>query len=222
MWETSHPLSFAVAGYAIAASIMPNLVLIAAGHLVGSIPAAAAAGLGSAAGHRLVFALAVTGVLYAAALVLGPVQSSLSSVVKWGLVYRTEERLMAAVSGPVGIAPLEDPAVLDDLALAQGQLTGQMPAAAPMTLALVVSNRVGGLFACCVLASWRWWLGRGMFVMGMFVRLPQLALIREQGALYAGSSEDLRRAWYLQRLAGAPGGGQEARGVGPCGGGGGR
>jgi hypothetical protein len=27
MWETSHPLSFAVAGYAIAASIMPNLVL---------------------------------------------------------------------------------------------------------------------------------------------------------------------------------------------------
>ncbi len=31
MWETSHPLSFAVAGYAIAASIMPNLVLIAAG-----------------------------------------------------------------------------------------------------------------------------------------------------------------------------------------------
>jgi hypothetical protein len=50
VWETSHPLSFAVAGYAIAASIMPNLVLIAAGHLVGSIPAAAAAGLGSAGG----------------------------------------------------------------------------------------------------------------------------------------------------------------------------
>ena len=81
MWETSHPLSFAVAGYAIAASIMPNLVLIAAGHLVGTIPAAAASagGLGSAAGRRLVSALVVTGVLYAAALVLGPVQSSLSS-----------------------------------------------------------------------------------------------------------------------------------------------
>jgi hypothetical protein len=63
MWETSHPLSFAVAGYAIAASIMPNLVLIAAGHLVGTIPAAAASagGLGSAAGHRLVSALVVTG-----------------------------------------------------------------------------------------------------------------------------------------------------------------
>jgi len=88
MWETSHPLSFAVAGYAIAASIMPN-------------------------------------------------------------------------PGPPGIAHLEDPAVLDDLALAQGQLTGQLPADAPMTLAMVVSNRVSGLFACLVLASWRWWLGLG-------------------------------------------------------------
>jgi ATP-binding cassette subfamily B protein len=201
MWETSHPLSFAVAGYAIAASIMPNLVLIAAGHLVGTIPAASAAGLGSAAGHRLVLALAVTGALYAAALVLGPVQSSLSSVVKWRLVYRTEDRLIAAVSGPAGIAHLEDPKVLDDLALAQGQLTGQMPADAPMTLAMVVSNRVSGLFACLVLASFRWWLGLGMFVMWMAIRRPQLALIREQGALYAGGSEPLRRAWYLQRLA---------------------
>src|SRR5579859_6008097 len=161
MWETSHPLSFAVAGYALAASIMPNLVLIAAGHLVGSIPAASASVLGSAAGHRLVLALVVTGGLYAGALVLGPVQSSLGSVVKWRLVYRTEDRLIAAVSGPAGIAHLEDPAVLDDLALAQGQLTGQMPADAPMTLAMVVSNRVSGLFACLVLASWRWWLGLG-------------------------------------------------------------
>ncbi|HWN63439.1 MAG TPA: ABC transporter ATP-binding protein [Streptosporangiaceae bacterium] len=190
---------------------MPNLVLIAAGHLVGSIPAASAAGLGSAAGHRLISALAITGVLYAAALVLGPVQSSLSSVVKWRLVYRTEDRLIAAVSGPVGIAHLEDPKVLDDLALAQGQLTGQMPADAPMTLALVVSNRVSGLFACLVLASWRWWLGLGMFVMWMAIRRPQLALIREQGALYAGGSEPLRRAWYLQRLAAMPGVAKESR-----------
>ena len=211
MWETSRPLSFAVAAYTIAASVLPNLVLIAAGHLVGEIPAAARDGLSSAAGHRLVLALGVTGAAYAAALVLGPVQSSLSSVVKWRLVYSTETRLMAAVSGAAGIAHLEDPEVLNDLALAQGQLTGQMPADAPMTLALVVSNRVSGLLACAVLASWRWWLGLGMFVMWMVVRRPQLTLIREQGALYAGSSEELRRAWYLQRLAATPGVAKESR-----------
>jgi ATP-binding cassette, subfamily B, bacterial len=211
LWETSRPLSFAVAGYTIAASVLPNLVLIAAGRLVGDIPAAATSGLQSAAGHRLITALAVTGIAYAAALLLGPVQSALSSVVKWRLVYRTEDRLMTAVSGPAGIAHLEDPKVLDDLALAQGQLTGQMPADAPMTLALVVSNRASGLLACAVLASWRWWLGLGMLVMWVSIRRPQLALIREQGALYAGSSEALRRAWYLQRLAAAPTVAKESR-----------
>jgi len=82
MWETSRPLSLVVAGYAIAASVLPNLVLIAAGHLAGQIPAAADHGLSSAAGHRLIFSLVLTGIAYAAALVLGPVQSALSSVVK--------------------------------------------------------------------------------------------------------------------------------------------
>jgi ATP-binding cassette, subfamily B, bacterial len=211
LWETSRPLSFAVAAYALAASVVPNLVLIAAGHLVGTIPAAASSGLASPAGHRLMAALLVTGVLYAVALLLGPVQSAVSSVVKWRLVYRTEERLISAVSRPVGIAHLEDPRVLDDLALAQGQLTGQMPADAPMTLALVVSNRASGLLACAVLASWRWWLGLVLLVMWMSIRRPQLALIREQGALYAGNSEALRRAWYLQRLAADPAVAKESR-----------
>ncbi len=159
----------------------------------------------------MIEALTVTGIAYAAALLLGPVQSALSSVVKWRLVYRTEDRLITAVSEPAGISHLEDPQVLDDLALAQGQLTGQMPADAPMTLALVVSNRASGLIACAVLASWRWWLGLGMLVLWVIIRRPQLKLIREQGALYAGGSEVLRRAWYLQRLAALPPVAKESR-----------
>jgi ATP-binding cassette, subfamily B, bacterial len=201
LWETSRPLAFAVGAYAAAASVLPNLVLIAAGRVVGDIPASARAGLSSAAGHRLLVALALAGAAYAAALLLGPVQSALSSVVKWRLIYRTQDRLMTAVGGPAGIAHLENPKVLDDLDMAQGQLVNPRPADAPMTLALVVSNRASGLFACAVLASWRWWLGLGMLVMWVAVRRPQLALIREQGVLYAGGSEEMRRSWYLQQLA---------------------
>lgn len=211
LWETSRPLAVAVAAYAAAASVLPNLVLIAAGHVVGAVPAAAVGGLGSAAGRRLIAALAFTGVAYAGTLLLGPVQTSLGSVVKWRLVYHTQERLMTAVSQPTGIAHLEDPKVLDDLELAQGQAIRQQPAEAPMTLALVVSNRASGLLACAVLASWRWWLGLGMLAMWVIVRRPQLALIREQGALYAGSSEVLRRAWYLQQLAATPAVAKESR-----------
>jgi ATP-binding cassette subfamily B protein len=211
LWQTSRPLTLAVAGYAVAASVLPNLVLIAAGRLVGDIPASARGGLHSAAGHQLITALTVTGIAYAAALLLGPAQSVLSSVVKWRLIYRTQDRLMTAVGRPAGIAHLEDPKVLDDLAVAQGQLVNRRPADAPMTLALVASNRVSGLLACAVLASWRWWLGLGMLVMWIAIRRPQLKLIREQAALYAGGSEVLRRAWYLQRLAATAPAAKESR-----------
>jgi ATP-binding cassette, subfamily B, bacterial len=211
LWETSRPLTFAVTLFAVASAILPNVVLIAAGHLVGDIPAAAREGLSSPAGRHMIAALAVTGVAYAATLLLGPVQSALSSVVKWRLIYRTEDRLIAAVCGPAGIGHLEDPAVLDDLAVAQGQLVNQRTADAPMTLALVISNRAGGLIACAVLASWRWWLGLGMLVMWLMVRRPQLRLIREQGAIYGGASQVLRRAWYLQQLAGMPDVAKESR-----------
>jgi ATP-binding cassette subfamily B protein len=211
LWETSRALTFAAALYSMAAAALPNLVLVAAGRLVGEIPGAARDGLASSAGHRLIAALAVTGGAYTAALLLGPVQSALSSVVKWRLIYQTQDRLIAAVSGPAGIAHLEDPKVLDDLALAQGQLVRQDTADAPMTLALVLSNRIGGLTACAVLASFRWWLGLTMLVMWVAVRRPQLAIIRRSGALYAGSAEDLRRAWYLEQLAASPAVAKESR-----------
>lgn len=201
LWSTSRPLAFAVGLYALAASVLPIVVLVAAGHLVGSIPAAARHGLSSPAGHRAIAALAVTGLAYVAAQLLGPIQSALSSIVKWRLVYRTQGELIDAVSGPPQIGHLEDAGVLDDLALAQGQLVNQRTADAPMTLAIVISNRAGGLIACLVLVSERWWLGLGLIVMWMIVRRPQLRLIKEQAAHYAGSSEVLRRAWYLHRLS---------------------
>jgi ATP-binding cassette subfamily B protein len=113
--------------------------------------------------------------------VLGPLQSGLSSAVKWRIVYRIESRLIEAVSGPVGISHLEDASVLNDVALAQGQLVNQRTAEAPMTLANVISNRAGGLIACLVLASFRWWLGLGMAVMWILVRRPQMTTNREMG-----------------------------------------
>jgi ATP-binding cassette, subfamily B, bacterial len=211
LWDTSRSLSAGVAAYTVAASLLPNLVWIFAGRLVGDVRAATRAGLSSPAGHHMFVMLGLAGLAYAAALVLGPIQSALSSTVKWRVIYNTQGRLIAAVSGPVGISHLEDAGVLNDLALAQGQLVNQRTADAPMTLATVISNRASGLFACVVLASFRWWLGMGMALLWVLARRPQLAVLREQGRLYSGASETLRRAWYLQRLAADPAVAKESR-----------
>lgn len=122
LWESSHWLFYAVCAFTVASSVLPVLVLVAAGHMVGTIPTVARDGLGSAAGHHMLLLLGLSGAAYAGQLVLGPLQSGLSSTVKWHIVYRTQARLIEAVSGPVGISHLEDAGVLNDVALAQAAL----------------------------------------------------------------------------------------------------
>ncbi|NUP51134.1 MAG: ABC transporter ATP-binding protein [Catenulispora sp.] len=200
-----------VAAFVIAEAILPNLTLIAMGRATGRIPAAARDGLGSTAGHALLLALAVAGVCYGLSLVRGPAQDALSAVVRARMVVTLQRRLVTAVSAPAGIAHLEDPATLDRLANAQGQLMNAAPADAPMTVAAQLGGWLSGTMACLVLATFRWWLGLAMFVAWVAVRRPIGQLIRSRVGSFRAAGEPLRRAWYLFAIATRPGAAKEAR-----------
>lgn len=201
----------AVVAFVGASAIVPNVVLIAVGFMVGQVPAATRDGLSSPAGHALLVALAIAGAAYAVAVLLGPIQTALSTSLKWKLTYSMQGRLMAAVSQPVGIGHLEHPQVLDRLALARGQLINYYPADAVMTLAMVASNRIGGLIACVAVGSYRWWLGAGMLAMWLAIRRPQRRVITEQARTFNSNAEIMRRAFYLEQLASRPEAAKETR-----------
>jgi ATP-binding cassette, subfamily B, bacterial len=201
----------AVLLFVAASAIVPNLVLVSVGFMVGQVPAAARDGLSSPAGQALLIALAIAGAAYAVAVLLGPVQTVLSTSLKWKLIYAMQGRLMSAVSQPVGIAHLEHSRVLDRVALARGQLINYYPADAVMTLAMVASNRIGGLLACIAVGSYRWWLGAGMLVIWLAIRRPQGKVITEQARLFNSNAEVMRRAFYLEELATGPGAAKETR-----------
>ncbi len=135
----------------------------------------------------------------------------MSTGLKWRLIYSMQSRLMAAVSQPVGIAHLEQPQLLDRLALARGQLINYYPADAVMTLAMVASNRIGGLIACVAVGSYRWWLGAGMLVIWLAIRRPQGKVITEQAKTFNENAEVMRRAYYLEQLATRPAAAKETR-----------
>ena len=201
----------AVAAFVAASAIVPNLVLISIGYMVGEVPAAAREGLASPAGHTLLVALALAGIASAVAVLLGPIQTFLSTSLKWKLIYSMQARLMSAVSQPVGIGHLEQPQVLDRLALARGQLINYYPADAVMTLAMVASNRIGGLLACVAVGTYRWWLGAGMLAMWLAIRRPQRSVITEQARTFNTNAEVMRRAFYFEQLASGPEAAKEAR-----------
>jgi ATP-binding cassette subfamily B protein len=208
---SSPGLAAGVGAFVLAEAVLPNLTIVAMGRAAGRIPPAVSAGLASAAGRQLGLALVVAGCLYAASLLRGPVEDALSAAVRARLTVVFQGRLVAAVSAPAGIGHLEDPVVLDRLASAQGELTSYQPADAPMAVAGVIGDRLSGVLACAVLATFHWWLGLTVLAMWLLVRRPVRALVVSRVSTFRQSTEPLRRGWYFLGLAWRPAAAKESR-----------
>jgi ATP-binding cassette subfamily B protein len=209
--EAAPGLAVAAVLFVLAESLLPVLTLVAIGHVTGDIPGAVTGGLGSPAGHRLDAALVVAGVVYSLYLMRGPAESMLAAAVRARLTALMQRRLVHAVSAPAGIGHLEDPDVLDRLARARGDLSTDQPADAPMTVLSMIGDRLSGLFACLVIATFHWWLGVILVVVWLGVRRPLRQLVLSRVHMFRRATQPLRRSWYLFALAGRAASAKEVR-----------
>jgi ATP-binding cassette subfamily B protein len=202
----------------LANALTPNVVRIAVGAIVGAVPEAAQQGWDSSAGHRLATALIVTGIAFLGSLVLEPWFELLQTVIKARLTYGLQARLMTAVSGPAQIAHLEDPAVLDRVAMAEGSLTTYAPADAPCMLARFIGYRLNGFVACVVVAvAYRPWVV--VLVAGYWIATNPIVhrIGAAQIRAFHEGTDEMRRARYFDQLATRPEAAKETRvfGLGP-------
>jgi ATP-binding cassette, subfamily B, bacterial len=204
LWETSPGLAVALAAFALADGILPNLAWVGLGASTGRIPAAVTDGLGSAAGRALLVSLAIGTGAYALSLMRTPAENLLESYSSAVMASGMQRRLARAVCAPPGIEHLEDPGVLDQLSSASGELTSTRPADAPMTLAGAIGDRLGGLGACVVLATFRWWLGLLFLAGWLVIRPPLRRLLTERALLTRRATPALRHSWYYLGCAWRP------------------
>ena len=197
LWTSSRRLAVLVSAWVVVSSLIPALVVGALGAVVGFIPGAVEHGMSSTAGSRLIGALVVAGLLYAFSLVLDPIGNALGTAANAQITGTLQGRLLAAVSGPVGVGHLEDSAVLDRLSRAEGSLSGFFPGDAPVTWAGVVASRIAGVVGCIVVAVFQWWLGLLLLVMWVGVRRFMLRAVIRQATELRGQTTGLRRAWYF-------------------------
>jgi ATP-binding cassette, subfamily B, bacterial len=183
--------------FVLAEGLLPNLVIIAMGHVTGSIPGAVEHGLSSSDGHRLLAALAIAAGVYALSLLRGPLDDALSATVGARMQAVLQRRVIDAVSAPVGIAHLEDQEVLDKLESATGQLRGDQLADAPMTMLGLWGDRLGGALSCVVVATFRWWAGLLLFAVWVLVRFPARAFVVSRVSTFRRATAALRHAVYL-------------------------
>jgi ATP-binding cassette subfamily B protein len=211
LWECGPPWAIAVGLIAIIDAVLPNVGAIMFGQAVGHIPAAAAGGFGSPAGHELAVTLAAAIGLYVGSLMLGPIGSAVGSLVRLRIGQVQKRRLMTAVSAPVGIAHLEDPDVISKLELAQGNLMTYSPSDAPVTLAGSLGDRLGGFVACGIIGGFRWWLGLGLAIVWLAIRPPLRRVILTQIKAFRGEILKMRRSWYFLGLSNKPAFAKEVR-----------
>ena len=215
--ETSPGLLVMLGLFIVADGVLPILALVALGRAVGRIPAAVTYGLGSPSGRSLLIALGAGTAAYALSLLRSPAEDLLSAHTSAAMSAGLQRRLAHAVCAPAGVEHLEDSAVLDQLSAASGELSTSRPADAPMALASAFGDRLGGLLACAVLATFRWYLGLAFFVGWSLLRPPLRRLLAGRALLVRRATPELRHSWYYLGCAYRPAFAKEVRifGLGP-------
>ncbi len=208
----SAPLTVAAVLGVVITAALPAALALASGALVGSVETVTSEGFAGPARGRVVIAVAAVAVLFIAGQVAPPVVRVLAEALGRRLEGQLRLRVMTATSAPAGIAHLEDPEVLDQVALTQGVGTSRVtPREAIVALASVSSARLASVGSAALLVAFRWWLALGLFVVhaGMHVLLSA-NLAHTVGAL-RGHARRFRRTSYFRDLALTPAASKELR-----------
>jgi ATP-binding cassette, subfamily B, bacterial len=179
----------------VVSAILPIATAVITGLLVGSIPAAVADGFDSAAGQYTLNLLAAVAGLVVAMRVNGPLQSALAVTLGRRLDRYLQERVMAAVGRPAGIAHLEEADTLDRLRLVRELGVNQnRPSLAVSALASVLPAWIQALGSAAVLLWFHWQLGLLWLMMWPVVVYYMQREYLKVGQIGYGQSGALRRA----------------------------
>ena len=204
-------LTVAVVALVIVSPLLSLGYTLAAGNLVGSVPAATRDGLDSPGGRRLLIALSFVGATFITQYALGGLRDVLSQIAGRRVSRLIKRRVLGAMLSPPGIAHVEDSEVLDKIAAARGQTMHADPGSAATGLVQLAVNRLAVLPPTILLATFRWWLpvvmGAGLVWMRVVMRRHLMRAVdarMNQTAL-------LRQARYFVDLSLTPGAAKETR-----------
>lgn len=183
-------------------SLLPVGFIVASSALVGAVPAAVGAGLGSPAGQDLITALLFTAVLYVLQGAVAPLRGVVTTSLGRRVEVRIANRVMATCTGPAGIAHLEDPEALNLISQAQGVgHQGLGPSAAVTAFFDLIATRIPAFVSALLLVSFHPLLPLGYLLFLYWMRQGTRREIVRSLRAQLGESETLRRAHYHRDLA---------------------
>jgi ATP-binding cassette, subfamily B, bacterial len=194
--------------------LAPVAFIVATSTVVGRVPAAVEQGLDSPEWRSLRNALLVAGALFVVQQLSWPFQWAIGEMVTWRVDDTVRERVAAASFEPVGIAALEDPETLDQLAQIAdpNRGIGFSPGGACAGMLALVSNYVQWAVASVFLgAVYTWWAGAAAGLGAFAVRFGIRSGVGRLGEFEGRFAPARRRRDYYRDLLAQPTAAKEAR-----------
>jgi ABC-type multidrug transport system fused ATPase/permease subunit len=202
LWGTGRARVAAFGVLTVAVGLLPTGLILATGALLRAVPAVVEHGLGSPGGEDALRALAVL-LVGMAALALGSnALVHLARVLDAALALRVHGAVAAVTLGTPGLAPLEDPAFVDELQAVQDAERRGVLRRSVAALYNVVTTRLRGWGAFVVLLGFAWWaplvlLAAWHLTSRVFLKATENGISFD---LSDGATR-LRRAEYVRSLA---------------------
>lgn len=198
----------------IVLGLLPLAFMLATSSMIGSVPAAVEGGLGSASWDRVVELFLIAAAAFMASQILAPVQQMIGLSIQRAVDGHVRDQAVAAVTGSVGIAALEDGEVLATFSEARMRFennwhTPGNAVAGMLYLFARYAQLIGLLVIVGVLLGP--WLALAMAVGIMVLRTGNRAGLRSYSWVWRQNGGLRRRLVYFRDLSMGPTGAKEIR-----------
>jgi len=171
--------------------------------MLGRVPVAAAAGVGSGAWDSLVYAFLLAASAFVLMQVLTPLQASLGELITRRVDGQAADRLISDSLRTPGIGPLEDQELLGDLSDSADQLEFgyRTPGRACAGLVALIARYLQ-LVSLVVIVGlvFSWLAAAALFVATMLFRYGQRGGLRKYSAFFRANVSIRRRNYYFRRI----------------------
>ena len=209
-WEIARELPKSGTGLTIAAvvlnialGVLPVLFILGTSVMLGRVPAAAAAGVGSGAWDSLVYAFLLAASAFVLMQVLTPLQASLGELITRRVDGQAADRLISDSLRTPGIGPLEDQELLGDLSDSADQLEFgyRTPGRACAGLVALIARYLQ-LVSLVVIVGvvFSWLAAAALYVATMLFRCGQRGGLRKYSAVFRANVSIRRRNYYFRRI----------------------
>ena len=197
MWRINRPLAATWIVLSAIGPLLPTVLAIAVGVVVGQIPGVVHRGFGSPAGHRIAHAAFAMAVIMVLGDVIDMTRWRCSDLLGIRLRADQHQRIVAAMLGPAGVAHADDPEVQDAVAGADSVWLRSLPDG----VMNVAGTRMGGYGGAVLLARYEPVAAVALTVAWVIAGRWKWRRAAEDAKANLGEIRDMRRSAATAELA---------------------